>query len=219
TSHQRAAGAWASGAFDAEVAPVTVDGTVVATDQSVRPGTTLEALAGLRPAFRADIWERRFPDLGWNITAGNSSPTNDGSAAVLLTSSETAERLGLRPRARIHTITAVGDDPLLMLTGVIPATDKVLRRAGLRLDDIDAFEVNEAFSSVVLAWLVETGADPAKVNQHGGALAIGHPLGASGARIMTTLLGVLEQTGGRYGLQTMCEAGGLANATIIERLG
>ncbi|QUQ70834.1 acetyl-CoA acyltransferase [Kutzneria sp. CA-103260] len=137
---------------------------------------------------------------------------------MLITSSETALKLGLKPRARLHSFAVVGDDPLYMLTGVIPATRKVLDRAGLTLADIDAFEVNEAFASVVLAWQAETGADLGKVNVNGGATAIGHPLGASGARLMTTLLGVLEQTGGRYGLQTMCEAGGLANATIIERL-
>jgi acetyl-CoA acetyltransferase family protein len=184
----------------------------------VRPGTTPEVLAELRPAFKADLWQQRFPDLDWRVTAGNSSPVNDGSAAVLITSSDTAARLGLRPRARLHSFAVVGDDPLYMLTGIIPATRKVLDRAGLTLADIDAFEVNEAFASVVLAWQAETGADLGRVNVNGGATAIGHPLGASGARLMTTLLGVLEQTGGRYGLQTMCEAGGLANATVIERL-
>ncbi|HEX4222154.1 MAG TPA: thiolase family protein [Pseudonocardiaceae bacterium] len=224
TSHQRAAAAWADGRFAGEVAPLKVpsaDGTTVtvATDESVRPGTTVDVLAGLRPAFAADHWAQRFPDLDWKVTAGNSSPVNDGSAAVLIASEDTAKRLGLRPRARLHSFAVVGDDPLYMLTGIIPATRKVLLRSGLSLADIDAFEVNEAFTSVVLSWLAETGADPAKVNVNGGATAIGHPLGASGARLMTTLLSVLEQTGGRYGLQTMCEAGGLANATIIERLG
>ncbi|KAA9166412.1 acetyl-CoA C-acyltransferase [Amycolatopsis acidicola] len=213
-SHHRAAAAWADGRFDGEVAPLAG----LTRDESVRPSTSVEVLAGLKPAFRADVWERRFPQLDWRVTAGNSSPVNDGAAAVLITSSETASRLGLRPRARIHTTAVVGDDPLFMLTGVIPATEKVLGKAGLSLSDIDAFEVNEAFASVVLAWQAETGADLAKVNVNGGATAIGHPLGASGARLMTTLLSVLEQTGGRYGLQTMCEAGGLANATIIERL-
>jgi acetyl-CoA acetyltransferase family protein len=222
-SHRRAATAWADGRFTAEVAPLkapTADGSLVQVtqDQSVRPGTSVEVLAALKPAFQADVWEQRFPQLTWKVTAGNSSPINDGAAAVLITSSETAERLGLRPRARLHSLAVVGDDPLYMLTGVIPATRKVLDRAGLSLSDIDAFEVNEAFASVVLAWQAETGADLTKVNVHGGATAIGHPLGASGARLMTTLLSVLEQTGGRYGLQTMCEAGGLANATIIERL-
>ncbi|MFI9385128.1 thiolase family protein [Kutzneria sp. NPDC052558] len=217
-SHRRAASAWADGRFAAEVAPVKVDAAEVNWDETIRPTTTPEVLAGLRPAFKSEFWQQRFPDLDWRVTAGNSSPINDGSAAVLITSSETAARLGLRPRARLHSFAVVGDDPLYMLTGVIPATRKVLDRAGLTLADIDAFEVNEAFASVVLAWQAETGADLAKVNVNGGATAIGHPLGASGARLMTTLLGVLEQTGGRYGLQTMCEAGGLANATIIERL-
>ncbi len=190
----------------------------MAYDETVRPGTTLDAMAALRPAFEDPRWEQRFGAIDWKVTAGNSSPVNDGAAALLVTTSENAARHGWRPRARIHTAVAVGDDPIYMLTGIIPATAKVLQRAGLALSDIDAFEVNEAFSSVVLAWLAETGADPAKVNVDGGAIAIGHPLGASGARLATTLLNVLERTGGRYGLQTMCEAGGTANATVIERL-
>ena len=222
-SHQRAAAAWADGRFAREVAPLKApgpDGALrdVTTDETVRPGTTTEILAGLKAAFRADVWEQRFPELGWHITAGNSSPINDGAAATLITSSETARKLGLKPRARLHSFAVVGDDPLYMLTGVIPATRKVLDRAGLKVSDIDAFEVNEAFASVVLAWQAEIGADLAKVNVNGGAIALGHPLGGSGTRLLTTLLSVLEQTGGRYGLQTMCEAGGLANATIIERL-
>jgi acetyl-CoA acyltransferase len=217
-SHRRAAAAWSDGRFAAEVASVKVDAVEVVGDETVRPNTTPEVLAGLKPAFKSDFWQQRFPDLDWRVTAGNSSPINDGSAAVLITSSDTAAKLGLRPRARLHSFAVVGDDPLYMLTGVIPATRKVLDRAGLSLSDIDAFEVNEAFASVVLAWQAETGADLSRVNVNGGATAIGHPLGASGARLMTTLLGVLEQTGGRYGLQTMCEAGGLANATVIERL-
>ncbi|MGW4486354.1 thiolase family protein [Amycolatopsis sp. NPDC004368] len=222
-SHRRAAQAWADGKFAGEVAALKApgpDGALVdvTTDESVRPGTTPEVLAGLKPAFKADLWEDRFPQIDWRVTAGNSSPINDGASAVLITSSDTAQKLGLKPRARLHTFSVVGDDPLYMLTGVIPATRKVLDRAGLKLSDIDAFEVNEAFASVVLAWQAELGADLAKVNVNGGAIALGHPLGASGSRLMTTLLSVLEQTGGRYGLQTMCEAGGLANATIIERL-
>jgi len=222
-SHRRAAAAWAGGRFAAEVAPVkapAADGTLhqVAADESVRPSTSPEILAGLKPAFQADAWEQRFPQIGWRVTAGNSSPVNDGAAAVLITSDDAARRLGLRPRARLHSFAVTGDDPVYMLTGIIPATRKVLDRAGLSLADIGAFEVNEAFASVVLAWQAETGADLAKVNINGGAIALGHPLGASGARLMTTLLSVLEQTGERYGLQTMCEAGGTANATIIERL-
>lgn len=213
-SHQRAAQAWADGRFDAEVAPIAG----LRTDETVRPTTTVDVLAGLKPAFRSPEFEHRFPDLGWLVTAGNSSPVNDGAAATLITSSEKAAELGLAPRARIHSLAVAGDDPIFMLTGIIPATEKVLARAGLSIADIDVFEVNEAFSSVVLAWLAETGADPAKVNINGGAIAIGHPLGGSGARITTTMLSVLEQTGGRYGLQTMCEAGGQANAMIVERL-
>ena len=222
-SHRRAAQAWADGRFARDVAPIkapNVDGELVEvlTDESVRPSTTVDVLAGLKPAFRNELWEQRFPQIDWKVTAGNSSPINDGASAVLITSSETAKRLGLTPRARVHSVAVVGDDPLYMLTGVIPATAKVLDRAGLSLADIDAFEVNEAFASVVLAWQAETGADLSKVNINGGATAIGHPLGASGGRLMTTLVSVLELTGGRYGLQTMCEAGGLANATIIERI-
>ena len=216
TSHQRAARAWKDGHFAAQIAPLKT--AELDIDETIRPGTTVETLAGLRPAFADHRWARRFGELDWSVTAGNSSPLNDGSAALVITTSEIARQRGWRPRARMHTATVVGDDPILMLTGIIPATAKVLARAGLALDDIDAFEVNEAFSAVVLAWLAETGADPAKVNVDGGAIAIGHPLGASGARLATTLLGVLERTGGRYGLQTMCEAGGTANATIIERL-
>ncbi|MFI7599906.1 thiolase family protein [Actinoplanes sp. NPDC049681] len=216
TSHQRAAEAWKHGWFDAQVVPPAAAGP--ATDATIRPGTTVETLAGLRPAFADPRWRERFGDLDWKVTAGNSSPVNDGAAALLVTTSDIAARRGWRPRARIHTAVAVGDDPIHMLTGIVPATAKVLARAGLTLADIDAFEVNEAFSSVVLAWLAETGADPAKVNIDGGAIAIGHPLGASGARLATTLLHTLERTGGRYGLQTMCEAGGTANATIVERI-
>ncbi|SKG56392.1 Putative acyl-CoA thiolase [Mycobacteroides abscessus subsp. bolletii] len=222
-SHRRAAQAWSEGKFARDVVPIKapdVNGDLVevATDESVRPSTTVEVLAGLKPAFRNELWQQRFPGLDWRVTAGNSSPINDGASAVLITSSETAQRLGLTPRARVHSVAVVGDDPLYMLTGIIPATAKVLDRAGLSLADIDAFEVNEAFASVVLAWQAETGADLSKVNVNGGATAIGHPLGASGGRLMTTLVSVLEQGGGRYGLQTMCEAGGLANATILERL-
>jgi acetyl-CoA acyltransferase len=222
-SHQKAAAAWADGRFAVEVAPLKsprADGSLerLETDETIRPGTTAEALAGLRPAFADPRWTERFGDIDWTVTAGNASPYNDGAAALLVTTSEVAAAHGWTPRARVHTATATGDDPVLMLTGIIPATAKVLARAGLSLSDIDAFEVNEAFASVVLAWIAETGADPARVNVHGGAISIGHPLGASGARLATTLLGVLDRTGGRYGLQTMCEAGGTANATIVERI-
>ncbi|MER5515461.1 thiolase family protein [Streptomyces sp. NPDC002763] len=212
SSHQKAAAAWAAGLFDAEVAGL--EG--VGRDESVRPGTTAEILAGLKPAYYDPGFAERFPEIDWSVTAGNASPVNDGASAVLIMAGETAERLGLRPLARLHAFAVTGSDPLLMLTGVIPATEKVLRRAGLSLGDIDLFEVNEAFSSVVLAWRQETGADLAKVNVHGGAIALGHPLGASGTRLTTTLVHAMRERGARFGLQTMCEAGGLANAMILE---
>jgi acetyl-CoA acyltransferase len=214
-SHEKAARATKDGLFDNELAPVAG----LATDEIIRPGTTVDTLAGLKPAFYSEAAAARFPQIGWNITPGNSSPLSDGSAALLITTSEVARKRGWRPLARIHTTTVVGSDPLYMLTGVIPATEKVLTKAGLTLADIDLFEVNEAFAPVVLAWARDTGADLGKTNVNGGAIAIGHPLGASGARIMTTLVNALEQRGGRFGLQTMCEGGGMANATIIERLG
>ncbi|MFJ2866562.1 thiolase family protein [Kitasatospora sp. NPDC087314] len=218
-SHTKAARAHADGRFEAELAPVpTGDGRLVAADESVRPSTTSEVLAGLRPSFADPAFAERFPQITWSVTAGNSSPINDGASAVLIASSETAARLGLRPLARLHSFAVTGSDPLLMLTGVLPATEQVLRRSGLSLADIDLFEVNEAFASVVLAWLQETGADPTKVNVNGGAIALGHPLGASGTRLMTTLVHEMRRRGARYGLQTMCEAGGLANATILEAL-
>ena len=213
-SHQKAARATKDGLFDTELAPIAG----LTTDEIVRPDTTVETLAGLRPAFFNETIGARFPQITWEITPGNSSPLSDGSAAVLITSGAAARRLGLTPLARIHTTVAVGSDPLYMLTGVIPATEKVLARAGLSLRDIDLFEVNEAFAPVVLAWARDTGADLARTNVNGGAIAIGHPLGASGARIMTTLVNALQQRDGRYALQTMCEGGGMANATIIERL-
>ncbi|MFF3660818.1 thiolase family protein [Streptomyces olivochromogenes] len=211
-SHQKAATAWAGGLFDAEVAPL--EG--VTRDESVRPATTTEILAGLKPAYYDPAYAERFPQIDWSVTAGNASPINDGASAVLITSSETAARLGLRPLARLHSFAVTGSDPLLMLTGVIPATEKVLRKAGLTLGDIDLFEVNEAFASVVLTWQQETGADLSRVNVHGGAIALGHPLGASGTRLTTTLVHAMRERGARYGLQTMCEAGGLANAMVIE---
>ncbi|MGW7088538.1 thiolase family protein [Streptomyces sp. NPDC054871] len=214
TSHQRAARAWDQGLFDAEVAPI--DG--VTRDESVRPATTPEILAGLKPAYEDPGFGERFPQIDWSVTAGNTSPTNDGASAVLITTSENAARLGLRPLARLHSFAVTGSDPLLMLTGILPATEKVLRNASLSLGDIDLFEVNEAFASVVLAWLQETGADPEKVNVHGGAISLGHPLGASGTRLMTTLVHAMRARGARYALQTMCEAGGLANATVLEAL-
>jgi len=213
-SHEKAARAAKDGLFDNELVPIAG----LSADQLIRPGTSVDTLAGLKPAFYNEAYSARFPQIHWDITPGNSSPLSDGSAAVMITSGAFARSHGLRPLARIHTMTAVGSDPLYMLTGVIPATAKVLARSGLSLSDIDLFEVNEAFAPVVLSWARDTGADLAKTNVNGGAIAIGHPLGASGARIMTTLVNALEQRGGRYGLQTMCEGGGMANATIIERL-
>ncbi|MDT0346452.1 thiolase family protein [Streptomyces litchfieldiae] len=218
TSHRRAAAARAAGHFADEIVPVPTGAGVVTDDESVRPATTPEVLATLRPAFTDPRYGERFPEIDWSVTAGNSSPVNDGAAALLIAEAATAARLGLRPLARLHTFAVTGSDPLLMLTGIIPATAKALRRAGLSLADIDLFEVNEAFASVVLAWLKDTGADPARVNVNGGAIALGHPLGASGARLMTTLVHTMRRTGARYALQTMCEAGGLANATILERV-
>lgn len=215
-SHRLAAEAGESGAFATEVVPVPgVDGLA---DETVRPSTTVESLAGLNPAFRTDRLAERFPELDWRITPGNSSPLTDGASAALIMSADAAEQLGLEPRARFRAFSVVGSDPLYMLTGVIPATAKVLERAGLTHDDIDAYEVNEAFASVPLAWLADTGADAAKLNPRGGAIALGHALGSSGTRLLTTLVNHLEATGGRYGLQTMCEGGGMANATVIERL-
>jgi acetyl-CoA acyltransferase len=217
-SHRRAAAAHADGAFASQIVPVNTPSGLVTADESVRPATTAEVLAGLRPAFADPAVAARFPQINWSVTAGNSSPINDGAAALLIMSSERAAKLGLRPLARLHSFAVTGDDPLMMLTAVIPATEKVLAKAGLTLADIDLFEVNEAFASVVLAWQRETGVDLAKVNVNGGAIALGHPLGASGARIMGTLANAMRRRGARYGLQTMCEAGGLANATILEAL-
>ncbi len=211
-SQRRAAQATSEGRFDNEIVPVPieVDGkTVMVTrDEGIREGTTPETLANLKPAFKED----------GKITAGNSSQITDGASAVLVMSAEKAAELGLRPRARFHSFAVVGTDPVTMLKGPIPATTKILQRSGLSIDDIDLFEVNEAFASVVLAWQKEHGTDLAKTNVNGGAIALGHPLGSSGTKLMATLLNELERTGGRYGLQTMCEGGGLANATIIERI-
>jgi acetyl-CoA acyltransferase len=219
-SHRRAAAAAAAGAFDNEIVSVTRPGGAGhRVDETVRPTTTVDGLAGLTPAFAGHPAGERFPEIDWSITAGNSSPLTDGASAALIMSEGAANRLGLRPRARFHSFSVTGDDPILMLTGVIPATRKVLERSGLGIDDIDAYEVNEAFASVPLAWLRDVGADPARLNPRGGAIALGHPLGASGGRLLVTMLNHLEATGGRYGLQTMCEGGGMANATIIERLG
>jgi acetyl-CoA acyltransferase len=223
-SHRRAHEATEDGRFAGELHPVAVDrgegptGEVIDRDEGIRPGTSVDSLAGLRPAFQNDEVSARFPEIQWVVTAAGASQISDGASAVLVMERSKAEALGLSPRAAVRHFALAGDDPIFMLTGIIPATQKVLARAGMSIDDIDAFEVNEAFAPVVLAWQQETGADLAKVNVNGGAIANGHPLGASGTKLMTTLVNVLEQTGGRYGLQTMCEGGGMANATIIERL-
>jgi acetyl-CoA acyltransferase len=216
-SHRRAAVATEEGRFENEIIPLKVrdeEGNptdeVFAADEGIRPTSTVEVLGTLKPAFKPD---------GGKVTAGNSSQITDGAAAVLIMSEEKANALGLRPRARLHSFAVVGVDPVTMLTGPIPATKMVLEKGKLTLDDIDLIEINEAFASVVLAWEKEHHPDMSKVNVNGGAIALGHPLGCSGAKLMSTLLNELERTGGRYGLQTMCEGGGMANATIIERLG
>ncbi len=213
-SHARAAAAAARGDFDRELVPA---GRLTA-DETIRESTTVETLAGLSPAFRTEAFAARFQEIDWKITPGNSSPLTDGASAALIMSAARAESLGLVPRARFCGFSATGSDPLLMLTGVIPATQRVLERTGLALEDIDAYEVNEAFAPVPLAWQAEFGADPDRLNPWGGAIALGHPLGASGTRLLATMLNYLETTGGRYGLQTMCEGGGMANATVIEVL-
>jgi acetyl-CoA acyltransferase len=207
-SQQRAVIAVAEGRFDREIVPVPIEDGMATKDQGVRDGTTIETLSALKPAFKEDGL----------ITAGNSSQICDGASAVLIMSAEKAKELGMKPRARFHAFALAGTDPVTMLKGPIPATKKILQKTGLSINDIDLFEVNEAFASVVLAWAKELGADMSKVNVNGGAIALGHPLGGSGTKLMATLLNELERTGGRYGLQVMCEGGGLANATIIERL-
>ena len=214
-SHHRAARATSEGRFENEIIPIRLKDEsgnftdeVMTTDEGIRPDSSVETLANLKPAFKE----------GGKVTAGNSSQITDGASAVLIMSAEKAKELGLKPRARFHSFALAGVDPITMLTGPIPATTKVLQKAGLTLDDIDLVEINEAFASVVLAWQKEHNADLSKVNVNGGAVALGHPLGASGAKLCATLLNELERTGGRYGLLTMCEGGGLANATIIERL-
>ena len=222
-SHRLAAEAAESGEFDRELVPVEVkdaDGgtRVVTRDETVRPATTVDGLGGLAPSFRTDALAARFPELDWKITPGNSSPLTDGASAALIMSARRAEQLDLKPRARFHAFAVTGSDPHYMLTGIMPATSRILKQTGLNLDEIDAYEVNAAFAPVPLAWLEEFGADPDRLNADGGAIALGHALGASGTRLLGTLLARLEHTGGRYGLQTMCEGGGMANATIIERL-
>jgi acetyl-CoA acetyltransferase family protein len=215
-SQRLAAQATAEGRFEREILPLAVKddegaatSEVISSDEGIRPDTTAEVLANLKPAFKPD----------GKVTAGNSSQITDGAAAVLIMSEEKASALGLTPRARFHTFALAGVDPVTMLTGPIPATRTVLERAKMTIDDIDLVEINEAFASVVLAWEKELHPDMDRVNVNGGAIAIGHPLGCSGAKLMCTLVNELERTGGRWGLETMCEGGGMANATIIERLG
>ncbi len=208
-SHEKAAAAQDDGRFDEQIVPVTTpDGTRISKDEGIRRGGTLESMGNLKPAFKPD----------GVITAGNSSQISDGSAALLITSSAKAAELGLTPLARIHTAVLAAADPVIMLTAPIPATAKALERSGLSIDQIGAFEVNEAFAPVPLAWLADTGADPKGLNANGGAIALGHPLGGSGARLMTTLVYHMRDNGIRYGLQTMCEGGGQANATVLELL-
>jgi acetyl-CoA acetyltransferase family protein len=217
-SHQRAEKARGAGLFKREIIPITTPTGVMEEDETIRVGTTLERLAMLKPAFENADMFTRFPNLGWHVTAGNSSQISDGAAAMLLMSDRMATLLGLHPRARFIAFDVRGDSPLEMLTAPIPSTRKVLEKAGMKVGDIDHFEINEAFATVPLAWQREMNADMNRLNPRGGAIALGHPLGGSGVRLMTTMLHALEDTGGRYGLQSMCEAGGMANATIIERI-
>jgi acetyl-CoA acyltransferase len=221
-SHRRAIAAEERGATAQAIAPIDVpiadDGfRRVDIDEGPRRDTSFEKLMALKPAFEDQATAMRFPEIQWSVTAGNSSQVTDGAAAVLIAEETVALRLGLKPRAAVTHFALAGDDPVMMLTAIIPATRKLLERADLPLDRIDCFEVNEAFASVVLAWLKDTGVDSARLNAWGGAIALGHPVGASGGRLLANLLGSLEETGGRYGLQTMCESGGMANATLIER--
>ena len=217
-SHQLAEAARMAGHLAKEIVPITTPEGVVSADETIRPTTTAEGLAQLKTSFNNDALGDRFPEINWSITAGNSSQITDGASAALIMSEATANRLGLTPVARFVAFDVIGDDPLLMLTAPIPATQRVLAKAGLTIDQIDHIEVNEAFAPVPLAWQREMKADPARLNPRGGAIALGHPLGASGTRLMASMVNGLQETGGRYGLQTMCEAGGLANATIIERI-
>ncbi|MDO4593082.1 MAG: thiolase family protein [Comamonadaceae bacterium] len=217
-SHQRAHAAQSAGQFDREIVGIQAPQGLISADETIRPSTTVEKLSGLKPVFENEALSARFPQINWSTTAGNASQMTDGASAMLIMSEERAQQLGLRPRARFVAFDVVGDDPLYMLTAPIPATQRVLAKAGMKLDDIHHYEINEAFASVPLAWQKELKADAERLNPRGGAIALGHPLGASGIRLMTTMLHALEDSGQRYGLQSMCEAGGMANATIIERL-
>lgn len=211
-SHERTAAAWEAGRFDRETIR---HGKAI--DETVRPGTTVEKLAGLSTVFAEKSAEERFGPIDWRLTAGNSSPLTDGAAAVLVMSRRAADAQGVRPRAGLRGLSVVGDDPVRMLGAVVPATRAALDSAGLTIGDVDVYEVNEAFAPVPLYWARELGADLDRVNPRGGAIALGHPLGASGARLLTTLLHTLEDEDRQFGLMTMCEAGGMANATILER--
>ncbi len=217
-SHQRAARTRDQGLLADTVIPIDVSGQQVTTDEGIRDTTTPDVLAGLKVSFENPELSERFPEIGWVVTAGNSSQITDGAAAALVMSEEAMQRIGAKPRARVIGMSAVGDDPIMMLTGVIPATRKVLDQTGLSLADIDVSEVNEAFAPVVLAWRDEFDVDETRINPWGGAIAVGHPAGASGGRLLGNLLGYLDHTGGRYGLLTMCESGGMANATVLERV-
>jgi acetyl-CoA acyltransferase len=221
-SHQRAAHAEDTGISARSIVPITVVGEngmhVVDRDEGLRRDTTVQKLAALRPAFEDPVMLARYPDIHWSVTAGNSSQVSDGASAVLIVEESLAGRLNLEPRAAISHFAVLGDDPILMLTAIIPATRKLLKRAGLKISDIDAFEVNEAFASVVLAWHREFEVDASRLNRYGGAIALGHPVGGSGGRLMGNLIAALEEGHGRFGIQTMCESGGMANATLVECL-
>ncbi|SDM08374.1 acetyl-CoA C-acetyltransferase [Oryzisolibacter propanilivorax] len=217
-SHQRAHAAQSTGGFEREIVGISTPAGPVTRDETIRANTTVERLAGLKAVFESEELSARFPQIEWATTAGNASQMTDGASAMLIMNEQRALQLGLRPRARFVAFDVVGDDPLYMLTAPIPATQRVLAKAKMSLDDIDHYEINEAFASVPLAWQQALKADGERLNPRGGAIALGHPLGASGIRLMTTMLHALEDNGQRYGLQSMCEAGGMANATIIERL-
>jgi acetyl-CoA acetyltransferase family protein len=221
-SHQRAAAARDRGLFDGQIVPIefeTEEGLRrVDADETIRDATTAEGLAGLKPSFQSETFSDRFPEITWSITAGNSSQISDGATAALMMSEQTAASLGLTPMARIHAMAVCGSDPIMMLTGPIPATEKLLSRSGVALNDIGHVEVNEAFASVPLAWQREFPVPDSVLNPHGGAISLGHPLGASGTRLLATMLHAMRESGERYGLQVMCEGGGMANATLVENL-
>lgn len=221
-SHRLAAAAEDSGLTARGIIPVEVPGPEgvrrVTQDEGLRRNTSLERLGALEPAFEDAAMSARFPEICWSVTAGNASQVTDGAAAALIMEEGVAARLGLTPRAAITHFAVAGDDPLLMLTAIMPATRKLLDRAGVSISDIDAFEVNEAFASVPLAWIKDLGVSPDRVNRYGGAIALGHPAGGSGGRLLINLLAALDESGGRFGLQTMCESGGMANATLIENI-